>query len=97
MPVLDDFRPIILFFIAIQLIGLAFALFYKRRPEGVQGVAMLSISLISVIASGYVLYMAGVWTDELSMAGDPASFFLFLASGFLCLVHVLAYFLKRRA
>lgn len=97
MPVLDDFRPILLFFIAIQLIVLVSILFYKRRSEGLQAVVMLSISLISTIASGYVVYLAGIWTDELSMAGDSISFFLLLASGCLCLIHVLAFFLTRRA
>lgn len=97
MQVFDDFRPIYTSFIFILIILLIYILLYKNRLDKWNGFVTISISLITLIVSTYMTYLAGVLTDELTLSGDSVSFYMFIVVALLSIINVIAWLSKNRS
>lgn len=95
--VFDYFRPIYISFIIILTILLINIIFKKNRFELINGFVITSISIISLIVSIYMTYLVGIITDELSMAGDSVSFYMFIIIALMSIINFVAYFNKKRS
>lgn len=97
--VFDYFRPIYLSFIIILIVLLINIIFKKNKSELINGFVITSISIISLIVSYYMTYLAGIITDELSMAGDSVSFYMFIIIALMSIINIVAYayFNKKRS
>lgn len=95
MDVFNEFRPIYSSFIGILIILSIYVILNKNRLDKWNGFMVISISFITLIVSTYMTYLAGVLTDELTLSGDPVSFYMFIATALLSIINVIAYFYRR--
>jgi len=58
----------------------------------INGFTVLSMSAISILVSGQLLYYSGIIVDEIGLGGDPVSFFLFLAITGIGIINLIIYF-----
>ncbi|KGX84779.1 hypothetical protein [Pontibacillus litoralis] len=81
-------RPVFVTLTLVVMLLLLFIIIPKLRKKIVNGFAVVSISFVSVILSGQLLYYDAIIVDELGLSGDEFAFILFLIILVLSLVNL---------
>ena len=88
------FRPVFILLI-FTLSALCLLLLNKRFRKD-HKVLSVSISFLSLLVSGMLLFIEGMIVDELNLAGDAQTFYMFVVIACLCTANVFFSFHERR-
>ncbi|RRN67112.1 hypothetical protein EI200_23800 [Peribacillus simplex] len=89
-----DFLRLVFITLIISLIIISIILLAKKRSNLVNGFTVSITSIMSIIVSGINLIIMGYIADELNLAGDVISFYMFLIILGLSIVNLFIYFKK---
>ncbi len=84
-------RPIFITILVISLLLFFIIIIPKLKNEMINGFTVLSLSAISILVSGQLLYYSGIVVDEIGLGGDPVSFFIFLAITGIGIINLIIY------
>lgn len=94
---LFDWSRLVFFTFIISLLVISVILLVQRnRNSIVNGFTITIVSFTSIIVSGINLIIIGYIADELNLAGDIASFNMFLVVLGLSILNLFLYFKKKR-
>lgn len=82
-------RPVFSTILIATLLLFLIIVIPKLKNKMINGFTVVSMTAISALVSGQLLYYSGIIVDEIGLGGDPVSFYLFLAitgTGFINLV-----------
>lgn len=94
MTVFTYFRPVLMLFI-FTLSALCLLLLNKRFRADHKLLAV-SISFLSLLVSGMLLFIEGIIIDELNLAGDAQTFYMFVVIACLFTANVFFSFYERK-
>ncbi|MGM0837243.1 MAG: hypothetical protein ACQEV7_13890 [Bacillota bacterium] len=75
----EYFRTIFITFTIIMAVLFILVMLNRGNFRLVNGFSIFSITAISILVSGLLLYTEGILVDELGLGGDPAVFYLFIS------------------
>lgn len=84
--------PIFISFLVASLILFFIMIILKQKNKMINGFTVLSLSAISILVSGQLLYSSGIIVDEIGLNGDPALFYSFLAITGMGIINPIIYF-----
>lgn len=88
-------RPILVTFILMAFVLFITIILSKKNLKYINGVTVISLSILSIIVSAQVVVYAAIITDELGLGGDVVSFYMLLGIAALGLLNPLIYLKKR--
>ncbi|ANU11852.1 hypothetical protein BBH88_17150 [Planococcus antarcticus DSM 14505] len=89
-------RPILFLLLAVALLLFIALLIPKIRMNLLNRIAVISLSVESVVVGIQVVYYHAIIVDEIGLGGDTVSLFLFLAIALFGLLNPLLYLLASR-
>ncbi|MGG3574566.1 hypothetical protein ABES25_05445 [Bacillus gobiensis] len=92
----DYLRPVFITFIAILSTLSLLLIFFRGKYKSINGFSVSSISMICLSISTINICQIGIIADELNLAGDPVSFFMFLAIVVLSILNPILFSMKRK-
>ncbi|WP_048883173.1 hypothetical protein [Bacillus sp. 445_BSPC] len=95
LDIYDWSRLVFITFIISLIVISIILLVQRKRNKIVNGFAISVISIISIIVSGINLIITGYIADELNLAGDAISSYLFLIILGLSILNSFIYFKKK--
>ena len=72
-------RPILFLLLAVTIILFITLLIPKIRVYLLNGFAVISLSVVTMLVAMQVVYYHAIIVDEIGLSGDPVSIYLFLA------------------
>ena len=88
-----DFLRLVFITFIISLIVISVILLVQRKQNNfVNGFTVSIISIISIIVSGIILIIEGYIADELNLAGDAITSYMFLVILGLSILNLFIYF-----
>lgn len=91
-----NFRPIYILFIIILIISFLIIILQKNHYKIINRSTIITTLLITYIVSAFLLYQAGILSDELGMSGDTVSTIMFFVVLALGAVNYFVYLYKNR-
>ena len=88
------FRPIFVTFVILCLILFINVILPKTKSKIVNGFTVTSLSIVSIIVSGQLLFDIGIIADEINLGGDPVSFYMFIVIVGFGLINPVIYFIR---
>ncbi|CAH8716246.1 hypothetical protein M5W83_01865 [Paenibacillus thiaminolyticus] len=89
-------RPIFVTLVMASLLMFLIIILPKLRRKMTGGLAVVGLSLVSVIVSGQLLYYYGVITDELGLRGDLIATSIFFVNLIFCIVNPIIFYTRRK-
>jgi glucan phosphoethanolaminetransferase (alkaline phosphatase superfamily) len=88
-------RPVVYSFLLIAVAIFIIVLLPKAFQRFMNGFTIISISIISIIISGQVLFFDAIIADELGLGGDGASTLIFLAIAGLSVASPVIFYIRK--
>ncbi|WCR27211.1 hypothetical protein L3476_29300 [Paenibacillus thiaminolyticus] len=89
-------RPLFVTLVIASLLMFLIIIVPKLRRKMAGGLAVVGLSLVSVIVSGQLLYYYGVITDELGLRGDLMATSMFLVNLIFCIGNPIIFYTRRK-
>jgi len=94
MIVFTYFRPILM--LLIFTLSVLSLLLLNKRFRADHKLLAVSISFLSLLVSGMLLFIEGIIVDELNLKGDVQTFYMFVVITCLCTANVFFSFYERK-
>lgn len=94
MIIFTYFRPVLLLF--IFTLSILFLLLLNKRFRAEHKLLTVSVSFLSLLVSGMLLFIEGIIVDELNLGGDAQTFYMFVVIACLCTANVFFSFYERK-
>lgn len=85
-------RPIFFTILVATLLLLLVVIIPYLKNRMINGLTVFSMTIISILVSGQLLYYSGIIVDEIGLGGDRVSTYLFLAITGIGIINLIIYF-----
>lgn len=89
-------RPIFITFLLVSISLFLLVIMPTIKKKLVNSFSVISLSIISVIVSGQLMFYEAIIVDEIGLSSDGVSFYLFLAILILGITNPIIYFYKKQ-
>lgn len=89
------FRPVFISILVGSLLLSLILIIPKLKNKLINGFTVISLSVLSILVSGQLLYNSGIIVDEIGLRGDPVTFYIFIAITGMGILNPIIYFSAR--